>query len=228
GASVLLFILILAALFLLPLRRQVEVQSAKSPPETSPSDLKQSPELISRQAAIRQRWNLGGLVAGCVYLALAVLAHHAALSRVKNFAAMQKLEVESLGALPMPPSLWRWDGLVSTPRGVYEVKMDLTQKSAFAAEPSANLGDRPPIEYRFYPEAYPNVYIEAAKELPAVKKVLRFDRFPVTHFHEENGEPIVEFSDARFAQIHTGHAAPFTYRVRFGPGGNVLEQGWEK
>jgi hypothetical protein len=114
--------------------------------------------------------------------------------------------------------------------------MDLSQKSPFE-NPSDNnsvqhtpqgQAERPPIEYRFYPDANPNVYIEAAKELPQVQKVLWFDRFPVTRYHEEAGEPIVEFSDMRFPPMGKRRAPSFTYRVRFDPGGKVLEQGWAK
>jgi membrane-bound metal-dependent hydrolase YbcI (DUF457 family) len=220
--SVFLFFLILAALFLLPLRSAKEISKGKPAESNNPG----AHEPTVGQAIIRRRYNTAGLICGGVYIGLAVMAHHAALVRVKNFAAMQKLEVQNLGALPLPPSLWRWDGLVRTPRGVYELRMDLTQKSAFEA--TANEAQRLPIEYRFYPEASPNVYIEAARELPAVQKVLWFDRFPVTRYREENGESVVEFADMRFAQVHTGHAAPFVYRVRFGPGGNVLSQGWAK
>jgi membrane-bound metal-dependent hydrolase YbcI (DUF457 family) len=220
--SVFLFFLILAALFLLPLRGAKEISKGKPAESNNPG----AHEPTAEQATIRRRWNTAGLVCGVVYVALAAMAHHAALGRVKNFAVMQKLEVQTLGALPWPPSLWRWDGLVRTPRGVYELRMDLTQKSAFEA--TANEAQRLPIEYRFYPEVSPNVYIEAAKELPAVQKVLWFDRFPVTRYREENGESVVEFADMRFAQVRTGRAAPFTYRVRFGPAGNVLSQGWAK
>lgn len=133
-----------------------------------------------------------------------------------------------MGALPFPPSLWRWDGLVRTPRGVYELRMDLSEKSTFGAAVATNPAQQVPLEYRFYPEAYPNVFIEAAKELPAVQKVLWFGRFPVTRFHQEGGDPVVEFCDMRFPQTRRGHAAPFTYRVRFSPGGSVLEHGWAK
>jgi membrane-bound metal-dependent hydrolase YbcI (DUF457 family) len=228
-ATVLFFILILAAFFLLPLPTDKKVQR----------ELRS--DLVVQDLArtnVRRRWNQFGLVCACAYLALAVFAHHSALSRVKNFATMQKLEVQSVGALPFPPSLWRWDGLVRTAGGVYEVRVDLSQKSPFEISGGADPADaghsagtqpeRPAIEYRFYPEANPNVYIEAAKELPQVLKVLWFDRFPVTRYHEEAGDPIVEFSDMRFPQIRRGRTPSFTYRVRFSPAGNVLEQGWEK
>src|SRR6202162_6377696 len=225
-ATVLLFVLILAALFLRPLPTPEKIQLAQR------SDLEEQD--LARKS-IRRRWNQFGLVCGCLYLGLAVVAHHNALSRVKNFAVLQKLNVQSIGALPLPPSLWRWDGLVRTPGGVYETRIDLSQKSPFEIPSGANSAEnpriqpkRPTIEYRFYPEANPNVYIEAAKELPQVQKVLWFDRFPVIRYHEEAGEPVVEFSDMRFPQIRRGRTPSFTYRVRFGPGGNVLEQGWEK
>jgi membrane-bound metal-dependent hydrolase YbcI (DUF457 family) len=227
SASVLLFILILAGFFLLPLPTAEKVQRSQSS-DPAAQDL--------ARTNIRRRWNQFGLACACLYLGLAVLAHHSALSRVKNFAVMQKLDVQSLGALPMPPSLWRWDGLVQTARGVYEIRMDLSQKSPFEAPSGANSSDgstsnqpeRPAIEYRFFPEANSNVYIEAAKELPQVQKVLWFDRFPVTRYHEEAGEPIVEFSDMRFPRMGRGRTPSFTYRVRFDPSGKVLEQGWAK
>jgi membrane-bound metal-dependent hydrolase YbcI (DUF457 family) len=227
SASILLFVLILAAFFLLPLPTAEKVRRGKS------SDVER--QYLARRN-VRRRWNQFGLVAACSYLGLAVFAHHYALFRVKNFAVMQKLDVQSMGALPFPPSLWRWDGLVRTAGGVYEVRIDLSQKSPFEI-PSGTLAvessppsqpERPAIEYRFYPEANPNVYIKAAKELPEVQKVLWFDRFPVTRYHEEAGELIVEFSDMRFPRMGRGRTPSFTYRVRFDPAGRVLEQGWSK
>jgi len=225
--AVLLFVLILAAFFLLPLPTAEKIQRGQR------SYLE---EQNSARKSIRRRWNQFGLVCGCLYLGLAVVAHHLALSRAKNFAVLQKLNVQSIGALPFPPSMWRWDGLVRAAGGVYEIRMDLSQKSPFEIPTGAHTGEhsagiqteRPPIEYRFYPEANPNVYIEAAKELPQVQKVLWFDRFPVTRYHEEAGEPVVEFSDMRFPPMGKRRAPSFTYRVRFDPAGKVLEQGWAK
>jgi hypothetical protein len=227
AASVALFVLILAGFFLLPLPTTEKVQRALRSGD-------EDQDLV--QTNIRQRWNQFGFACACLYLSLAVVAHHEALSRVKNFAALQKLGTLSLGALPFPPSLWRWDGLVRTADGVYETRIDLSHKSPFEITPGAspaenfpqNQSERPPIEYRFYPNANPNVYIEAAKELPQVQKVLWFDRFPVTRYHVEGGEPIVEFSDMRFPQMGRRRTPSFTYRVRFDPAGKVLEQGWER
>ena len=231
SSTVFLFDVMLAALFSIPLLNNKKSSSrAQKKTQRSDSEEKHSvSEDLSPNVRtnLYRRWNRVGLACGCGYIAVAVFAHHVALGRVKNFAALQKLEVTSMGALPYPPSLWRWDGLVRTPRGVYELRMDLSEKSPYGSS-AANATQRVPLEYRFYPEAYPNVFIEAAKDLPEVQKVLWFDRFPVTRFHQEGGDAVVEFCDMRFPQTRRGHAAPFTYRVRIGPGGNILEQGWAK
>lgn len=224
SATVFVFDAILAAFFLLPLRMQRNSSSA----DTQKQKTIRPDEDNSKRETMGRRWNQAGLIGACAYLGSAVFAHHAALGRVKNFATLEKLEVQSLAALPLPPSLWRWDGLVRTPRGVYEVRMDLSDKSPFNVSLSVDSPERPPVEYRFYPEAYPNLYIQTARELPEVQKVLWFDRFPVTRFHEELGEQIVEFSDLRFPQMGRRRTPSFTYRVRLGPGGNVLSQGWAK
>lgn len=229
-STVFLFDVMLAALFLIPLlnNKNSSARAAKKAQRSDSEEITSAPENASAnlRTKLYRRWNWAGLVCGCAYIAVAAVAHYAALSRVKSFASLEKLEVASMGALPFPPSLWRWDGLVRTPRGVYELRMDLSEKSPYGS--SAATAQRVPLEYRFYPEAYPNVYIESAKELPAVQKVLWFDRFPVTRFHQEGGDAVVEVCDMRFPQTRRGRAAPFTYRVRIGPGGNVLEQGWAK
>jgi hypothetical protein len=85
-----------------------------------------------------------------------------------------------------------------------------------------------PIEYRFYPDAPANSYIEAAKQLPQVQTVLWFSRFPVIRFHKEGGDAVVEISDLRFPHLRPDRPAAFTYRVRFGATGAVLSQGWAK
>ncbi|MGA2814448.1 MAG: hypothetical protein ABSG16_23885 [Candidatus Acidiferrum sp.] len=182
-------------------------------------------------------WNRAGLVAAGLYIALAAYAHQVALDRVRSFAKLLSLDVQSLGALPLPPSLWHWDGLVRTPRGVYDWRMDLSEKSPVGgaartlkppkASPSV-AADEPPLKYSFYPEAFPNAYIERARQLPEVEKVLWFSRFPLTRFHQEGDDAVVEISDKRFPQLRPDRPAPFTYRVRFAANGQVVAEGWER
>jgi membrane-bound metal-dependent hydrolase YbcI (DUF457 family) len=160
-------------------------------------------------------WNRAGLAAAVLYLAAAFYAHRVALERVEKFASLFQLQVDSLGALPLPPSLWHWDGLVNTPRGVYEVRLDLSEKAP-----------QPSIEHRYYPDAIPNAYIDAAKRLREVQEVLWFSRFPVTRFHREGSDAIVEIYDARFPQVRTDRPAPFTYRIRMDESIQVISQGW--
>jgi membrane-bound metal-dependent hydrolase YbcI (DUF457 family) len=164
-------------------------------------------------------WNRAGFAAALLYVACTFYAHHVAFSRIQKFAELDRLQAESIGALPLPPSLWHWDGLVRTERGVYELRMDLADKPA-------NDGELLALEHHYYPDAPPNSYIQAAKRLPEVQKVLWFSRFPVTRFHKEGDVAVVEISDIRFVQISRKRPASFTYRVRFGSDGNVLSQGW--
>jgi membrane-bound metal-dependent hydrolase YbcI (DUF457 family) len=195
GRVVLSAMIILAALFLLP-------------------------ALLGWGAKIRyDNWNRVGFAASLIYVACTVYAHHVALSRVQKFAKLDRLQVESIGALPLPPSLWHWDGLVRTERGVYELRMDLADK------PTSD-GQLLALEHRYYPDAPPNSYIEVARRLPEVQKVLWFSRFPVTRFHKEGEVAVVDIYDVRFAPMRRDRPAPFTYRVRFGGDGAVLSQGW--
>lgn len=172
-------------------------------------------------------WNRGGLLATAIYLVLVVVAHRTALTRMQEFAREQQIEVEAIGALPLPPSLWHWDGLIRGPRGVYEVRMDLSDSVLHPADGETGNPEKV-IESSYYPDAFPNRYIELARQLPEVQKVLWFTRFPVTRFHKEGGEAVVEFSDLRFPQIRPDRPAAFTYRVRFSPDGAVMSKGWVK
>jgi membrane-bound metal-dependent hydrolase YbcI (DUF457 family) len=160
-------------------------------------------------------WNCAGLAAAILYLAAAFYGHRVALARVEKFASLFHLQVDSLGALPLPPSVWQWDGLVNTPHGVYEVRLDLSEPAPLSS-----------IEHRYYPDAIPNQYIDAAERLPQVQTVLWFARFPVTRFHKEGRDAIVEIYDARFPQIRRDRPASFTYRVRMDESAQVISQGW--
>ena len=171
-------------------------------------------------------WNLAGLLLAIGYIGAAVYAHRVALERVDKLSSLLHLDVQSRGALPSPPSMWHWDGLIRAPRGVYELRMDLSGESAEVQAASAGPDAGSSLSYRYYPDAAPNPYIEAAKRLPEVQTVLWFARFPVTRFHKEGADAIVEISDLRFPQTRPDRPASFTYRVRFDANGNVTSQGW--
>jgi membrane-bound metal-dependent hydrolase YbcI (DUF457 family) len=164
-------------------------------------------------------WNRAGLAAALFYVACTLYAHHVAYTRIQRFAKLYPLQVESIGALPLPPSLWNWDGLVRTDRGVYELRMDLSEKPTSNVELLAR-------EHHYYPDAPANPFIDTVRRLPEVQKVLWFARFPVTRFHKEGDVAVVEISDIRFVQSRRDRPAPFTYRVRFSPDGKVLSKGW--
>ena len=170
-------------------------------------------------------WNLAGLFIALSYIGAAAYAHHVALERVDKLSSSLRLDVQSRGALPFPPSLWHWDGLVLTPRGVYELRMNLGSETEVQAASAGSEADSS-LSYRFYPDAAPNPYIEAAKRLPEVQTVLWFARFPVTRFHEEGADGVVEISDLRFPQMRPDRPASFTYRVRIAADGTVLSQAW--
>jgi membrane-bound metal-dependent hydrolase YbcI (DUF457 family) len=168
-------------------------------------------------------WNRAGLLATACYILAAFYAHHAALERVKQFAVLENLDTTSIGALPFPPSLWHWDGLVNTDHGVYEIKMDLSDSTSSFSNSGSS-----PIAYSFYPDAFPNRWTAAAQALPEVQKVLWFSRFPVTRFRKEGETAVVEISDLRFPKIRPDRPASFTYRVEFAEDGTVLFKGWAK
>jgi hypothetical protein len=104
--------------------------------------------------------------------------------------------------------------------------MDLSEGLASKGLFNASFSDPEVIQHTYYPDAPPNSYIEAARRLPEVQKVLWFARFPLTRFHMEGTDAIVQFSDLRFPQIRKDRAASFTYQVRLSNEGQVLSQGW--
>jgi hypothetical protein len=173
-------------------------------------------------------WNRAGLALATVYLVATAYAHHQALERIQRIAAAENIEVQSIAALPFPPSLWHWDGLIRAPRGVYEVRMDLSESLFSNSSTSGDPSSSSAIVHTYYPEAPTNSLIEKARTLPEVQEFFWFARFPVTRFHKEGSEAVVEFLDVRFPQIRRDRAPSFEYRVRLSADGEVLSQGWVK
>jgi len=153
-----------------------------------------------------------GVTALAVYVGLSFAAHRVALARVQEFAASRGLQVENLGALPLPPSALRWSGLIRTPDGVYQAWFSLL--------------DSAPPAFRFFADSAANSYIEAARALPSVKRYLWFARFPLVTYRQEDGRNVVDFTDLRFFARRGQTALGFTFRVTMDSEGRVLKQGW--
>lgn len=166
-------------------------------------------------ARARATWCRAGFAALVLYLCFCAVAHYVALSRVEQFARDQHLKVQNVGALPMPPWLGRWMGVVRTPTGVHQSVFGL-------------LDDGPP-HFQFVADGEANPFVESAKQTPEAQTFLWFARFPVVrYFHSggANGQHVVEFNDLRFFQRGSSRPAPFTFRVVLDDSGRVIEKGW--
>jgi membrane-bound metal-dependent hydrolase YbcI (DUF457 family) len=160
----------------------------------------------------RSSWARGGVYAMLGYLVICGVAHHVAIERVRVFAASNHLSVENLGALPLPPSLLDWSGIIRVRDGVYQSQFDL-------------LETQPPA-FRFIADSKNNPYTEEAMELPDVRTYLWFARFPLVRDSQRDGRNIFEFSDLRFFGRRSNGPIPFTFRVVLDSRGTFLEEGW--
>ena len=180
----------------------------------------------------RANWCRGGLAVLCAYIALAAAAHQKAFADVEHFATTHQLQVESLAALPLPPTLTHWVGLVSTPEGVW--------RAAFR-EPSGTVEST-----QLYTDAQSRELIEQARKLRDVQVFLWFARYPVWRVRQREGqETVVEISDVRFFRENVPDAVAdpqpsrsglgirprptgFTFDVIFDAGGRIISHGFRE
>ena len=160
----------------------------------------------------RTRWCRAGFYVACSYILICGFAHRAALARVRSFASSHRLAVEKLGALPLPPSLLEWNGLIETSGGVYQSEFSLLDSSTPA--------------FRFLANSPANLFTEKAAELEPVRTYLWFARFPVMRFAQRGDTNIVEYADPRFFVGASQETIPFSFEVRFDSHGNVIDLGW--
>jgi membrane-bound metal-dependent hydrolase YbcI (DUF457 family) len=158
---------------------------------------------ISRAAYCR-----AGVVALAAYLGLCSLAHERALARVDAFGHSLGAPVERRAALPAPPSLVWWSGLVETPTGIYRIALHLFDPA-------------PPV-YRFFPNAEKNFYLQKAGEFPDTQTFLWFARFPWVTYREENGVHVVQYTDLQFMGIRRDRNRPWTFSVSMDDEGQVV------
>jgi len=160
----------------------------------------------------RAAWCRYGVYVMVGYLFACGFAHHAAFERVQTFAAENHIAVDRMAAIPLPPSLLSWGGLIRSPDGVYQTRIDLR--------------DLAPPDFRFIADSPPDQFTARALRLPEVQLYLQFARFPVIRTEMEDGYHAVEFGEHRFVNPRRGSPQPFTYRVVFDAAGNVVEEGW--
>ncbi|MGB8542551.1 MAG: metal-dependent hydrolase [Candidatus Acidiferrales bacterium] len=161
----------------------------------------------------RSSWCQAGTYAMIAYLFACGMAHHAAMKRVEDFASANKITIDRLGALPLPPSLLDWGGVIRTTDGVYQARFDLRTSA-------------PPM-FHFAADSPPDRFIARALQLPEVRLFWNFARFPVIHSFAEDGEHIVDIGENRFVNTRRKRPQPFTYRLIFDSSGDLLEEGWQ-
>jgi membrane-bound metal-dependent hydrolase YbcI (DUF457 family) len=159
------------------------------------------------------RWCQAGTYLTLVYLAACGFAHHTALAQAKRFAAAHNISVERIAALPLPPSVLDWGGVIRSPNGVYQSRFDLRADQ--------------PADFWFRADSPPDAYIARALQLSEVQLYWSFARFPVIRSFPEDGAHFVDFNENRFITRHTQGPAPFSYRVIFDQAGHLLEEGWQ-
>ncbi|MHB8413236.1 MAG: metal-dependent hydrolase [Candidatus Acidiferrales bacterium] len=161
----------------------------------------------------RASWCRAGFYVACVYIILCGFAHHAAMSRVRAFAAAHHIAAEKIGAIPLPPSFLDWNGMVLTSGGVYQSSFSLRD----ASHPN----------FRYVPDSPPNRFIREASQLEPVRTYLWFARFPVVRFMRAGNQNIVEYADPRFFEGDAQNGPmPFTFAVAFDSQGDLLHYGW--
>jgi membrane-bound metal-dependent hydrolase YbcI (DUF457 family) len=180
----------------------------------------------------RATWCRAGLAGLCVYMGLAAAAHQKALADVNRFAAAQHLDVESLAALPLPPILTHWAGLVNTPTGVWRATFQ---------EPSGRIEGT-----QFYADAQPLPLADKATKLRDVQTYLWFARFPVWRLVPRGAdETAIEISDVRFFRERDPFASDdppgsgklpgpqarrtgFTFQIIFDAQGQIISHGFKQ
>lgn len=161
----------------------------------------------------RGEWCRAGMYVTSGYIFLCAMAHHAAVQRVHSFAEENHIAVEHLAAIPLPPSLLSWGGLIRSVDGVYQSRIDLRTPE--------------PPSFRFIADSPPDEFLARALQLPEVQLYWNFARFPVIRSETEDGRRVVEFVEHRFVNPRRSTPQPFTYRVVFDADGNVIEEGWQ-
>lgn len=162
----------------------------------------------------RETWCRAGVAVLAAYMSMQAVAHHEALAQVEQFAAARHLQVEQIAAMPAPPSLFRWSGMIRTPEGVYYSRIVL---------PTSNVP-----QFGFLPDSPPNRYIAAARLAPSAQRFLWFARFPTISYAHIGALHYVDFSDRRFLSGRTpsSRVRRFAVRITLDDRATVVHEDW--
>ncbi len=179
----------------------------------------------------RATWSRAAFAVLCIYIGSAAVAHRKALAYAEAFAVTHQLRVESLAALPLPPTLTHWAGVVSTPQGVWRISLRLPGGKMDSAQ--------------FYPTNDAGQFVAEAKGLRDVQVYLWFARFPIWNVEHLQGTTVAEVTDVRFFRrdlTNWGDDPPpggrdlkeragspgFTFQVVFDAGGKIISHGFKR
>jgi membrane-bound metal-dependent hydrolase YbcI (DUF457 family) len=179
----------------------------------------------------RASWCRVAMTALCIYVAFAAAAHRKALAYTEDFAAAHHLRVENLAALPLPPTLTHWTGVISTPDGVWRTTFHVPGGT--------------PERTQLYADAGPDRYVAEAEQLRDVQVYLWFARFPIWQVTQREGRTVAEVTDVRFFRGENSegsnnpqqpgraggvraNAAGFTFVVVFDSVGHVISHGFKR
>ena len=178
----------------------------------------------------RKNWCRAGLAALCIYVALAAAAHRKALAYTEDFARSHQLRVEKLAALPLPPTLTHWTGVINTPEGVWRTTFHVP---GGALERS-----------QLYADAASDPYVAEAEQLRDVQVYLWFARFPIWQVSRSEGRTVADVTDVRFFRGENSeassnprqpahppgmrNAAGFTFEIVFDSLGHVISHGFKR
>lgn len=165
-----------------------------------------------RMRISRTQWCRAGFAVCCAYIIACGFAHHAAMARVRAFAAGKHIAAEKIAAVPLPVSLLDWNGLILTDEGVYQSQFSLRSPAT--------------PEFGFFADSQQNRYTREAAQLEPVRTFLWFARFPVMHFSSIGSSNLVEYRDLRFSSGANRGPMPFTFGVIFDSEGKMLKYGW--
>jgi membrane-bound metal-dependent hydrolase YbcI (DUF457 family) len=174
----------------------------------------------------RASWCRAGMAVLGVYLGLAAVAHRTALAYARDFASSQHLRAENIAALPLPPTLTHWTGVINTPEGVWRTTFHV---------PGGTLE-----RSQLYPAAGEDRYVAEAERLRDVQIYLWFARFPVWQVTQSEGRTVADVTDVRFFRGENNNSQPpgrapgmrnaagFTFEVVFDSLGHVISHGFKK